>query len=178
MVHASLHWTERVSDDLSLWSFTGKIFGTGLLWCSGCLVGPISLGFISRERSDCKDLLHIHVRGFSGVLSQKPNYRMTNTSREELTSSIRSIHWIFQLNTKPWWLMCNICLPTSSHTNSMLFSMIYSKQWIIMVSMSPSLSQSVKIYFALLIGNYLQKEISMKLVNYVYQPPPPPLNTV
>jgi len=30
MVHASLHWTERVSDDLSLWSFTGKIFGTGL----------------------------------------------------------------------------------------------------------------------------------------------------
>jgi hypothetical protein len=28
------------------------------------LVGPISFGFITRERSDCKDLLHIHVRCF------------------------------------------------------------------------------------------------------------------
>jgi hypothetical protein len=40
--------------------------------------------------------------------------------------------------------------------------------------MSPSLNQSVKIYFALLIGNYLQKKISMKLLNNVYQPPSPP----
>ena len=84
----SLRW----SLSLVLW---GKTFGTGLQSCSGCLVGPISFGFITRERSDCKDLLHITCEGFFGVLSQKPNYRMTYTSWEELTNLIRSIHWIF-----------------------------------------------------------------------------------
>ncbi len=121
-----------------------------------------------------KDLLHIHVRGFPAFFLKSQTTEWPTLPARESTSSIRSIHWIFQLNTISWWLMCNICLPTSSHTNSMLFSMIYSKQWIIMVSMSPSLSLSVKIYFALLIGNYLQKKNLMKLVKNVYQPPSPP----
>jgi hypothetical protein len=63
MVHASLHWTERGLDNLSLWSFTVK----HLVWVYN-RVPNVRLGLtptelITREPSDYKDLLHCHVWG-------------------------------------------------------------------------------------------------------------------
>jgi hypothetical protein len=62
MVHASL-WTERGSDDLSLWSFAVK----HLVWVYNCVPnvwsGLTPLELITRERSDYKDLLRCHVWG-------------------------------------------------------------------------------------------------------------------
>jgi hypothetical protein len=61
MVHASLHWTERGSDDLSLWSFAVK----HSVWVHNrvpnVLLGLTPLELITRKRSDYKDLLHCHV---------------------------------------------------------------------------------------------------------------------
>ncbi len=63
MVHASLHWTESGSDDLSLWSFAVK----HSVWVYNCVPnvwsGLTPLELITRERSDYKDLLHCHVWG-------------------------------------------------------------------------------------------------------------------
>jgi hypothetical protein len=61
MVHASLHWTERGSDNLSLWSFAVE----HLVWVYNHVLnvrlGPIPLELMPRERSDYKDLLCCHV---------------------------------------------------------------------------------------------------------------------
>jgi hypothetical protein len=63
MVHASLHWTERGSDNLSLWSFAVK----HLVWVYNRFLnvrlGLTPLELITRECSDYKDLLHFHVWG-------------------------------------------------------------------------------------------------------------------
>jgi hypothetical protein len=63
MVHASLHWTERVSDDLSLWSYAVK----HSVWIYNCFLnvrsGHTPLELITRVRSDYKDLLRCHVWG-------------------------------------------------------------------------------------------------------------------
>ncbi len=63
MVHASLDWTERGSDNLSLWSFAVK----HLVWVYNCVLnvrlGLTPLELITRERSDYKDLLCCHVWG-------------------------------------------------------------------------------------------------------------------
>ncbi len=63
MVHASLHWTERGSDNLCLWSFAVK----HLVWVYNCVPnvrsGLTPLELINRERSDYKDLLRCHVWG-------------------------------------------------------------------------------------------------------------------
>ncbi len=63
MVHASLHWTERGSDDLSLLSFAVK----HLVWVQNCFLdvrlGLSPLELITRERPDYKDLLRCHVWG-------------------------------------------------------------------------------------------------------------------
>ena len=57
MVHVSLHWTDRGSDDISLWPFAVKhsvwVYNRVLNVCSG--LTPLEL--ITRERSDYKDLL-------------------------------------------------------------------------------------------------------------------------
>jgi hypothetical protein len=64
MVHASLHWTERGSEDLSLWSFAVK----HLAWVYNCFpnvrLGLSPLDLITRECSDYKDLLRCHVWGY------------------------------------------------------------------------------------------------------------------
>ncbi len=63
MVHTSLHWTERGSDDLSLWSFAVK----HSVWVYNCVpnvwLGLTPLELITRECSDYKDLLCCHVWG-------------------------------------------------------------------------------------------------------------------
>jgi hypothetical protein len=63
MVHTSLHWTERGSDDLSLWSFAVK----HLVWVYNCVPnvwsGLTPLELITRERSDYKYILRCHVWG-------------------------------------------------------------------------------------------------------------------
>jgi hypothetical protein len=63
MVHASLHWTERGSDNLSLWFFAVK----HLVWVCNHVpnvrLGLTPLELITRERSDYKDLLRCHVWG-------------------------------------------------------------------------------------------------------------------
>jgi hypothetical protein len=61
MLHASLHWSERGLDDLSLWSFAVKhsvwIYNRVLNARSG--LTPLEL--ITKERSDYRDLLRCHV---------------------------------------------------------------------------------------------------------------------
>jgi hypothetical protein len=127
MVHASLHWTERGSDDLSLWSFAVK----HSVWVYNLVPkvrsGLTPLELITRERSDYKDLSAV-MCGDVRCLYLKPNFRMT----KNFPSGIDELKWvnllIFQTNTLPWWLMYVIYLPTSSHPDSMLFSVIYSRQ--------------------------------------------------
>ncbi len=68
MVHASLHWTKRGSDDLSLWSFAVK----HSVWIYICVpnvpLGLTPLKLITREYSDYKDILHCHVWGCSAFV--------------------------------------------------------------------------------------------------------------
>ena len=63
MVHASLHWTERGSDDLSLWSFTVK----HSVWIYNSVPnarsGLTPLELITKERSDYREILRCHVWG-------------------------------------------------------------------------------------------------------------------
>ena len=63
MVHASLHWSERGSDDIYLWSFAV----TNSVWLYNRLPskesGLTPLGFFTNNRSDHCDLLKCHVWG-------------------------------------------------------------------------------------------------------------------
>ncbi len=63
MVHTSLHWTERGSDNLFLWSFAVK----QLVWVYNhvpdVMSGLTPLELITRECSEDKDLLRCHVWG-------------------------------------------------------------------------------------------------------------------
>jgi hypothetical protein len=64
MVHASLHWTERGSDDLSLWSFAVK----HSVWIYNCVPnarsGLTPLELVTKERSDYREILRYHVWGY------------------------------------------------------------------------------------------------------------------
>ena len=63
MVHASLHWTDCGSDDLSLWSFVVKHSG----WIYKCVPNARSgfppLELVTKERSDYKEIFCCHVWG-------------------------------------------------------------------------------------------------------------------
>ncbi len=63
MVHASLHWTDKGSDDISLWSFAVK----HSVWIYNRVPNVRScltlLELITRERFDYKDILPCHVWG-------------------------------------------------------------------------------------------------------------------
>ncbi len=63
MVHASLHWNDCESDDLSLWSFVVKY----VVWIYNCVTnawsGLTPLVLVTKERSDYKDILRCHVWG-------------------------------------------------------------------------------------------------------------------
>jgi hypothetical protein len=68
---------------------------------------------------------------------------------------------VFQTNSFPWWLIYVIYLPTSSHPNSMLFSML----------MNLFSSLSAKICFNL-IGTFMQKRNLTKLAILLTSPLP------
>jgi hypothetical protein len=127
MVRASLHWTERGSNNLSLWSFAVKHL-VGVYNCvPNVRLGLTPLELITRERSDYKDLLRCHVWGcLVFVLEAKLQ------NDQNFPSGIDELEWVnllvFQTNTLPWWLMYVIYLPSSSHLDSMLFLMISSRQ--------------------------------------------------
>jgi hypothetical protein len=63
MVHASLHWTKRGSEDLSLWSFAVKHSVWVYNGVPNVRSGLTPLELITRERSDYKDILRCHVWG-------------------------------------------------------------------------------------------------------------------
>jgi hypothetical protein len=63
MVHASLHWTEQGSDDISLWSFAVKHSVWIYNQVPNVRSGLTPLELITRERSDYKDILRCHVWG-------------------------------------------------------------------------------------------------------------------
>jgi hypothetical protein len=65
MVHASLHWTDRGSDDFSLWPFAVKHSVWVYNQVPNVRSGLTPLELITRERSDYKDLLCCHVWGCS-----------------------------------------------------------------------------------------------------------------
>jgi hypothetical protein len=63
MVHASLHWTDRGSDDLSLWSFAVKHSVWIYNRVPNAWSGLTPLELVTKERSDSKDILRCHVWG-------------------------------------------------------------------------------------------------------------------
>ena len=63
MVHASLHWSDRGSDDLSLWSFAVKHSVWVYNRVPNVKSGLTPLELITRERSDYRELLRYHVWG-------------------------------------------------------------------------------------------------------------------
>jgi hypothetical protein len=63
MVHASRHWTERGSDDISLWSFAVKHSVWVYNRVPNVRSGLTPLELVTRERSDYRDLLRCHVWG-------------------------------------------------------------------------------------------------------------------
>ena len=127
MVHASLHWTEIVSDDLSIWSFEVKpsvqVYNhVPNVWPG---LSPLNLwpGSALTVRTSYSTFMWGDVRcSFS-----KANL----LNDQNFPSEIDEFDWVnslnFQMNTISWWETYDICLPTSSRPNSMLFSMIYSK---------------------------------------------------
>ncbi len=63
MVHAFLHWTDRGSDDLSLWSFAVKHSVWIYNHVPNAWSGLTPLELVTKERSDYKDILCCHVWG-------------------------------------------------------------------------------------------------------------------
>jgi hypothetical protein len=63
MVHASLHWTDRGLNDLSLWSFAVKHSVWIYNRVPNAWSGLTPLELITKEWSDYKDILHCHVWG-------------------------------------------------------------------------------------------------------------------
>jgi hypothetical protein len=63
MVHASLHWTDRGFDDLSLWSFVVKHSVWIYNRVPNARSGLTPLELVTKERSDHKDILRCHVWG-------------------------------------------------------------------------------------------------------------------
>jgi hypothetical protein len=63
MVHASLHWTERGSDDLSLWSFAVKHSVWIYNRVPNARSGLTPLESVTKERSDYREILRCHVWG-------------------------------------------------------------------------------------------------------------------
>ena len=61
MVHASLHWTDQGSDDISLWSFAVKHSEWIYNRVPNVQSGLTPLELITRKRSDYKDILRCHM---------------------------------------------------------------------------------------------------------------------
>ena len=68
MVHSSLHWTDRGSDDILLWPFAVK----HAVWLYNCvpnrLSGPTLLELLTKSKADHCDLLRFHVWGCPAIV--------------------------------------------------------------------------------------------------------------
>jgi hypothetical protein len=68
MVHASLHWTDQGSDDISLWPFAVK----HAVWLynrvPNCISGLTPLELLTKSKADCRDLLRCHVLGYPTIV--------------------------------------------------------------------------------------------------------------
>ncbi len=68
MVHASLHWTERGSDDISLWPFAVK-HGVWLYnRVPNRLSGLTPLVLMMKAKADHRDLLRTHMWGCPAIV--------------------------------------------------------------------------------------------------------------
>jgi hypothetical protein len=91
MVHASLHWTDRGSDNISLWPLAMKHSVWVYNRVPNVRSGLTSLELITRERSDYKDLLRCHVWGcLVFVLEAKLQ------NDQKLPKWNGSIYWVFR----------------------------------------------------------------------------------
>ena len=68
MVHASLHWTDRGSDDISLWPFAVK----HAVWLYNRVPNRTSgltpLELLTKSKADHRDLLRCHVWGCLAIV--------------------------------------------------------------------------------------------------------------
>ena len=107
MVHASLYWTDKGSDDISLQTFAVKHSVWIYNQVPNVWSGLIPLELITHERSDYKDILRCHVWGCPVfVLEAKLQ------TYQKLPNGIDALEWVnlqdFQMNTLLWWLMFDI----------------------------------------------------------------------
>ncbi len=63
MVHFSLHLTDQVLDDISLWPFAGKHAVWLYNWVPNHLSGLTPLELLTKSKADHCDLLRLHVWG-------------------------------------------------------------------------------------------------------------------
>jgi hypothetical protein len=68
MVHSSLYWTDRGSNDISLWPFAVK----HAVWLYNCIPNRLSgltpLELLMKSKADCRDLLCLHVWGCPSIV--------------------------------------------------------------------------------------------------------------
>jgi hypothetical protein len=68
MVHASLHWTDRGSDDISLWPFAVKHAVWLYNQVPNCTSGLTPLELLTKSKADHRDLLRCHVWGCPAIV--------------------------------------------------------------------------------------------------------------
>ena len=101
------------------------------------------------------------------VQSLSLKYTLTSNFPSGITSSIGSFCWTFWQTLLWRWLTSVICLWTSSHLNSMLFSMIYN-----CVCTGDDMSLSSRLLFSSMSINSMLKILSTKLVLLFISHPP------
>jgi hypothetical protein len=101
MVHASLHWTDRGSDYLSLWSFAVK----HSIWIYNCVLnarsGLTPLELVTKEPSDYKDIIRCHVWGCRCMYS-KQDSKMIRSFLRGIGELAWDIWLDFQMNIHHW----------------------------------------------------------------------------
>lgn len=172
LIHASLLWTdtERVlTNHLSL-SLSGPMqwniwYGhTNLLFQQ--MFGRASLPWNIYPGSALTIWISSTVM-CGNVQSLSLKYTLTSNFPSGITSSIGSFCWTFWQTLLWRWLTSVICLWTSSHLNSMLFSMIYN-----CVCTGDDMSLSSRLLFSSMSINSMLKILSTKLVLLFISHPP------
>ncbi len=134
--------------------------------------GITPLALITRECSDYKDLLRFHVWGCPVFILEaklQNNQKLPEWNWQAQMGQFAG----FSDKHSSWWPMYAICLPISSLPNSILFLIIYLKQWI-----GPVLINYCWVYLPWAISieywvvNSMQKKNSMKPVILFTSPLP------
>ena len=147
-----------------------ETFGMDTLTCGSnkCLVEHHSLGIFNQAVLWLYGSPPLWCVGMSRVLSLK--YTLTSNFPRGITSLIGSFCWTF-CQTLPWrWLTSVICLSTSSHLNSMLFSMICN--WVCTGDDMSLLSRLLPWAFSSMSIYSMLKILSTKLVLLFISHPP------